>query len=79
MEPMVTINLERYNKLLEYEDMIVKLLDKSKKNVESEYIPTLGPNPKKCVFVEVNKPVLKNIYSKLLGLPQEDINVFLGD
>ena len=79
MEPMVTISLKDYNKLLTYSDMINELINKSKKEVRSEIIPSLGSIPKRSVFVEVNKSVLKNIYSDLLGEPQEDVNIFLGD
>ena len=79
MEPMVTISLKEYNKLLAYNDMINEMINKSKKEVKSEHIPSLGSIPKRSVFVEVNKSVLKNIYSDLLGEPQEDINIVLGD
>ena len=79
MEPMVTISLKDYNKLLTYSDMINELINKSKKEVRSEIIPSLGSNPKRSIFIEVDKPVLKYIYSDLLDEPQEDVKIFLGD
>ena len=79
MEQMVTISLKEYNNLLAYNDMINEMINKSKKEVKSDNIPSLGPIPKRSIFVEVNKSVLKNIYSDLLGEPQEDVNISLGD
>ena len=79
MEQMVTISLKEYNKLLAYNDMINEMINKSKKEVKSDNIPSLGPIPKRSIFVEVNKSVLKNIYIDLLGEPQEDVNISLGD
>lgn len=79
MEPMVTISLKEYNKLLAYNDMVDEMIEESKKEVKSEIVPSLGPISKRSVFVEVNKSVLKKIYSDLLGEPQEDVNIFLGE
>ena len=78
MEPMVTISLKEYSKLLKYEDMITEMINKIEKEVKSDYIPSLGSIPKRSVLVKVNKSVLKNIYSELLGELQEDVDIFLG-
>lgn len=79
MEPMVTINLERYNKLLRYEDMIAELLEKSKKDVKSNIVPGWDIKPKKIVYIDVSKETLKSIYGELLKENKEDIKITLGD
>lgn len=79
MEPMVTISLKDYNKLLAYRDMIDEMEIKSKKEIRSETIPAWGANPRRCVYVKINRNVLKNIYSKLLGENKEDIDIILGE
>lgn len=78
MEPMVTISLKEYNKLLDYNDMVDKITEESKKEVRSEVTPEFGPIPKRSVYVEVNRNMLKELYSKLLGENKEDINITLG-
>lgn len=79
MEPMVTINLESYNKLLKYESIITELLEKSKKDIRSEIVPGFGVDPKRTLYMNVSKEALKSMYSTLLGINKEDIKVTLGD
>lgn len=79
MEPMVTISLERYNKLLKYEDIITELLEKSKRDIRSAIVPGFDVEPKKTLYMDVSKEVLKSMYSTLLGIDKEDIKVTLGD
>lgn len=78
MEPMITISLKEYNKLLAYSDMVDEMMTKSKKEIRSEIIPAFGTVPKKCVYVEVDRNMLKEVYSKLLGENKEDISITLG-
>lgn len=79
MEPMVTISLKEYNKLLAYNDMVDEMIEESKKEVRSEIIPAFGTVPKRFVYVKVNRNMLKELYSKLLGENKEDMNITLGD
>lgn len=79
MEPMVTISLKEYNKLLKYEDIITELLEKSKRDIRSHIVPGFDVEPKKTLYMDVSKEVLKSIYSELLGIDKEDIKVALGD
>lgn len=79
MEPMVTISLKEYNKLLKYEDIITELLEKSKSDIRSEIVPGFDVEPRKTLYMDVSKEALKSIYSKLLEINKEDIKVTLGD